>query len=165
MPSRRAHPSDSHEQRAAEAIVLAQLSEHLGFSVRNGVIRFDDGRQVNVDGVNHEHRYLCEVFCRIGVLQAAQVEKVASDILKLTLVERMLGGQWRKECCFVDERAAGLLSGRSWVAAAAQAVGVEPVVMKLPSEHHQAVLMAQRRQVMTNPLATGAVTPVRPDNE
>jgi len=82
------HPSDSLAQRKAETALLLELDRHLGFAVHGERVDLGNGCHVNVDGINREHRFLCEIFSRIGKLQAAQVEKVASDILKLTLLER-----------------------------------------------------------------------------
>lgn len=144
------HPSDSLAQRTAETALLLELDQHLGFVVRGERVDLGNGCYVNVDGINREHRFLCEIFSRIGKLQAAQVEKVASDILKLTLLERTLGGVWRKAMCFADEKAANVLRNRSWLATAAKAANIEVIVAKLPDDVHQSVLGAQARQIMVN---------------
>lgn len=145
-----AHPSDSSAQRAAEAAVLAALTSQLGFSILGGRVDVGNGCFMNVDGINVEQRFACEVFSRIGKLQAAQVEKVASDVLKLAFVEKVLGGNWRKVACFVDETAANTLRNRSWLARAAETVGVQVLVVELPPHLHESVVAAQARQVMVN---------------
>jgi len=150
MKPRAVHPSDSVAQRTAEAALLADLERQLGFPVRSERIRLDDGCVADVDGINREHRFLCEIYSRIGKLQAAQVEKVASDILKLTFLARTLGGNWRKVVCFADNTAANTLRNRSWLAAAARAAGVEVIVANLPPDVREAVLKAQAQQVMVN---------------
>jgi hypothetical protein len=144
------HPSDSSAQKTAEAAVLSALEACLGFPVKGARVALGDGCFVNVDGINQEKRFACEVFSRIGKLQAAQVEKVASDVLKLSLLEAVLGGAWRKAICFVDEGAANVLRNRSWLARAAQHASVEVFVLRLPGELHQLVLAAQARQIMVN---------------
>jgi len=103
-----------------------------------------------VDGINRDRRFICEIYSRIGKLQAAQVEKVASDILKLGVLERALGGVWRKAMCFADETAANVLRNRSWLAKASKDLGVEVIVLSLPDTVRKAVLAAQTRQVMVN---------------
>lgn len=150
MPQVEPHPSDSQAQRNAEIALLVELSHHFGFPVHGERIDLGDGCHINVDGMNRENRLICEIFSRIGKLQAAQVEKVASDILKLTLLERTLGGVWRKAMCFADETAANVLRNRSWLAAAAKCANIEVVVAKLPADVHQSVLAAQARQIMVN---------------
>jgi hypothetical protein len=103
-----------------------------------------------VDGINRECRFICEVYSRIGRLQAAQVEKVASDVLKLGVLERALGGVWRKAMCFADDTAANVLRNRSWLARAARESGVEVIIVPLPEDVRAMVLAAQERQVMVN---------------
>ena len=144
------HPSDSLAQRNAEAAVLLELDRQLGFAVRGEWVAVGDGCHINVDGINRDHRFLCEVFSRIGKLQAAQVEKVASDILKLTFLAQTLGGPWRKAMCFASDEAANVLRNRSWLGKAAKASDIEIIVVKLPPDLHQEVVAAQVRQMMVN---------------
>lgn len=145
-----AHPSDSLAQRSAEAALLVELGRSLGFPLAGDRVDLENGCFANVDGINREHRFICEVYSRIGKLQAAQVEKVASDVLKLSVLERALGGTWRKAMCFVDETAANTLRNRSWLAKAARDTNIEVIVTPLPSQLREAVLAAQVRQVMIN---------------
>ena len=145
-----AHPSDSLAQRSAETALLTVLSESLGFVVAGAKVDLGNGCFANVDGINRENRFICEVYSRIGKLQAAQIEKVASDVLKLSVIERALGGKWRKAICFADETAAKVLRNRSWLAKAARDTDVETLVTRLPTQLHEAVIAAQLRQVMTN---------------
>lgn len=149
------HPSDSLAQRSAETALLIELGRVLGFAIAGGRIDPRDGCVANVDGINREHRFICEVYSRIGKLQAAQVEKVASDVLKLSVLERALGGKWRKAMCFADETAATVLRNRSWLAKAARDTNIEVIVAALPRDVHKAVLAAQVRQFMTNKAAGG----------
>jgi hypothetical protein len=144
------HPSDSLAQRSAETALLVELGRVLGFTVAGDRIDLHDGCFANVDGINREHRFICEVYSRIGKLQAAQVEKVASDVLKRSVLERALGGKWRKAMCFADETAATVLRNRSWLAKAARDMNVEVIVAMLPKDVREAVLAAQVRQFMTN---------------
>lgn len=130
--------------------MLIELGRVLGFAVAGDRVDLKDGCFANVDGINREHHFICEVYSRIGKLQAAQVEKVASDVLKLSVLERALGGKWRKAMCFADETAATVLRNRSWLAKAARDTNVEVLVLPLPKDMHEAVLAAQRRQFMTN---------------
>lgn len=150
MLQKKKHPSDSQAQRNAEGTLLIELSKVFGFSVRGERIGIGDGRHIHVDGINRDHRLICEIFSRIGTLQSAQIEKVASDILKLTFLELTLGGTWRKVMCFADDSAANVLRNRSWLAAAAKSVHIEVVVAKLPANVHLAVLTAQAQQTMVN---------------
>ena len=149
-PSGVSHPSNSEAQKAAEAALLEVLARRLGFAVAGDRIELGDGCHANVDGINYDNRFMCEIYSRIGKLQTAQIEKVASDVLKLGVLERALGGKWRKAMCFADESAAQALRNRSWLAKAAKEMGVEVVVANLPAPMRTLVLEAQKRQVMVN---------------
>jgi len=150
MGRKTAHPSDSDAQRHAEVASLRELEKRLGFPVAGERVELGDGYFANVDGINRDRRFICEIYSRIGKLQAAQVEKVASDILKLGVLERALGGTWRKAMCFADETAANVLRNRSWLAKASKDLGVEVIVLSLPDSVRKAVLAAQTRQIMVN---------------
>ena len=146
------HPSDSTPQRLAEVAALSALEVQLGFPVQGESLKLGDDCSANVDGINLEHHFICEVFSRIGKLQAAQVEKVASDILKLNFIEGRLGGIWRKSICFIDETAANTLRNRSWLAAVARTDHIEVIVAAVPLNILETVKAAQARQFMSNPL-------------
>lgn len=113
-------------------------------------VPLNDGVVVQIDGINKEHRILCEVYSRIGTLKGSQPDKLASDMLKLVLAERQLGGSWRKVLCLADPFAAKPLQGRSWLAAAARTMGFEIVVVPLSPELRASIVIAQVRQKMVN---------------
>lgn len=150
MTGRTTHTSDSNPQRIAEAAALRELERLLGFPVAGERIDLGEGFSANVDGMSRENHFICEIYSRIGKLQTAQIEKVASDILKLQVIERALGGDWRKAICFADEQAAKSFRNKSWYARAAKDLGVEILVVRLPEHIREGVLRAQARQVMVN---------------
>lgn len=109
-----------------------------------------DGIVVQIDGLDEANRVACEVYAHVGRLKGAQPDKVASDILKLSLVEARLGGTWRKIYCFADELAAKRLNGKSWLAAAALQHGVRVMVADLDPKQMSELRAAQTRQRMVN---------------
>ena len=151
MNSEPRYVSDSSEQLDAEAVALEKLGAILGCTLVGEDLKLDGGAKLRVDGINHEHRILCEVYSRIGRLRGAQPHKLASDMLKLLLAERHLGGSWRKIICLADEEAARCLRGRSWLAEAGKKMGFEVRAVELPPPLRGRILAAQRRQVMVNP--------------
>ena len=84
-----------------------------------------------------------------GGIDPEQPDKLASDLLKMALVEKLTDRAWRKIMCFCDESAAITLKGRSWLAAAAH-FAVEVIVVDIPEKTREALLMAQKRQKMVN---------------
>jgi hypothetical protein len=144
------HPSDSSEQQAIERVILEALKKDLDcrfsrlpvdIGLRNGPL---------LDGFDPEKRILCEVYARVGQLKGSQPDKVASDMLKMLLVERRLGGEWRKILCFTDEVAARTVQGKSWLAETARAFDFEIRIVGLTADQRRLIEAAQKRQVMVN---------------
>jgi len=134
----------SETQWNARIAAIAELGGRLGFALQGEFISVGGGCSIEIDGINREHRFLCRAFMHIGNVQASQVEEVASDILKLLLVERVLRGKWRKAICFADDSAARLLRSHSnWLGAAARATKLEGFVVHLPAEIRSALLREQ----------------------
>jgi hypothetical protein len=106
---------------------------------------------VELDGYCREQRVLAEAYARYGKVKPAQRHKIASDILKMIYVERVLGGTWRKYLCFADESAAQFAQGDRWLAQTVRTFGVEVRVCPLPADVRDAVVAAQKLQVMVNP--------------
>ena len=121
---------------------LQLQGESLGINLRSGM---------RPDGVDMERRTLVEAYAHIGKLKGAQLHKVKGDILKLILLERKLGGIWRKILCFADESEAETARGKSWIAEAVREFEIEVVVTPLPSSLAGRVTEAQSRQRMVNP--------------
>jgi hypothetical protein len=144
------HASDSSEQQKAEVVALGLANEKLSVTLHRDRLTFPRGVCIDVDGIDHERRVLCEVYCRLGILKPAHKHKVASDMLKLILAERELGGTWRKVICLVDDEAFRTISGRSWLKAVADRFGVELITVALPADVRALVKAAQGRQLMQN---------------
>ena len=88
------HASDSTEQRSAEVALRELINVTLGCTLHPETLDLGSGVKINVDGIDRSNRMLCEVYSRIGRLKGSQPDKVAGDMLKLMLAERMLGGTW-----------------------------------------------------------------------
>ena len=144
------HLSDSAEQQAAEAIMLSSLEEQLDCKFDSGAeLPIDIG--VKPDAVDPINKIVVEVYARVGEVKGAQLHKIKGDILKLALIDKRLGTNWRKIMCFASSEAAKYVQGKSWVAEAAREFGVEIFVTELPEEQKDNVISAQKRQRMVNP--------------
>lgn len=144
------HPSRSNEQQSAEEIALEYLNLALGLSLVPSRLDLSESVHVQLDGLDEKRRTVCEIYARIGMLKGAQSDKVASDLLKMEVVERLKGGRWRKIFCFCDAQAAVLLQGKSWLASAAKRLNVEVYVTTLPDAIREKIIAAQDRQMMVN---------------
>jgi hypothetical protein len=145
------HPSDSAEQRDAEARILAAVGEKLGgVEVKPKRVDLPGGTYVAVDGVADQPNTFVEVYAHLGPLRGGQVHKVAQDILKLVTLGRA-HPEAHLVLAFADEDAAAHVSGTGWLAEAVETWGVEVIVVELPEDIRAAIQSAQLRQVMVNP--------------
>jgi hypothetical protein len=145
------HVSESSAQRAAEPFLIGALEHELGILFAPGSPEEGGAPGVEFDGYSREQFVLAEAYVRHGKVKPAQRHKIAGDILKMIYVERVLGGVWRKYLCFADEAAAQSVQGDGWLAQTVRTFGVEVRVYPLPAEMRDAVIAAQKRQVMVNP--------------
>lgn len=144
------HPSDSADQKEAEALLLAGLSEALGVELSPQTLSMGESARVALDGCSEDRTVLAELYAHIGETRGAQRHKIAKDILKLVAVEAEQGQRCQKILGFADEAAARYLRGRSWLSAVVQALEVEIHIIDLPAEWRDRLLRAQARQVMVN---------------
>jgi hypothetical protein len=144
-----AHPSDSQEQRNAEALILQAVSASVGIELAPRSLRLDGGARADVDGVAPDESVLVEVFAHQGRLKGAQFHKVARDALKLITLGRTRPGS-RLIIAFGDSDAAACVSASSWLAEALRTWAIEVLVVNLDADIRAGLRSAQARQVMVN---------------
>lgn len=144
------HASSSTAQQSAEGFILKSLSGKLAVSLKPEKLKLSSGNVVQIDGANIEEKVVCEIYARIGKLRGSQPDKVASDFLKMLLVEKSFGCTWQKHFCFASEEAAATVKGNSWLSLAAKEMGIQVHVIEIPEGVANAVKTAQDRQVMVN---------------
>lgn len=144
------HPSDSADQREAEVLLLARLSEVIGVELAPQNLSLGEAARVSLDGCSEDRSVLAELYAHIGETKGAQRHKIARDILKLVAVEAEQGQPCCKILGFADQAAARYLRGRSWLAAVVQTLEVEIHIVDLPAEWRDRLLRVQARQVMVN---------------
>ena len=141
-----APPGDSREQRDAEAVMVALLSDELGVPLAPRRIELPAGGRVEIDAASGDLTILCEAWAHQGAPKSAQRNKVLTDAFKLAFVARTLGGPHRLIILLSDEAAAAPFRGQSWYAAAMGEFGVELAVVDLPADVRDQVRAAQARQ-------------------
>ena len=139
--------SHSREQREAEPIMLALLSERLGVELTPRRIVLDEGVRVEVDGAADDLSVLVEAWAHQGPPKVAQKHKVLADVLKMLHVAATLPVAPRLVLCLSDSEAAHhFTTARSWAAHALRAFAIEVEVVELPGEIRAAIVEAQKRQ-------------------
>jgi hypothetical protein len=140
------HASSSHEQRDAEALMLTRAGPLLGGAVLTPErVDLGGGRHVMVDGLSQDPLVAVEVYAHRGVLRGSQPRKVASDIMKLATVQRLVHPGARLAIVLNDQVVADQIHS-GWIGAAAEAWGVNIVVVDLPDEVAAGIVAAQLRQ-------------------
>lgn len=140
------HPSDSSEQIQAQKEILSLINQEYHLSLTSKKILIDN-TFFQADGYSENPPVLCEIYAHIGKLKSAQTYKINKDILKLLLIEKMSGKQFRKIIAFADEDAAHLFSAsESWYSKLKETFGIEIITIAIPAELRNTLLQAQKRQ-------------------
>lgn len=162
------HLSDSSVQRLAEAVIVAGLADALGLELlaSPGRVSLAGDVWVEVDARSPDSSVFVEAYARQGSLKGAQLKKIGQDILKLALLQReaTFAGT-RVIIAFASDEARD--SVRGWLRRAADAFGVELLVVAIPEDLRSKILAAQSRQMMMNVDATlaEAADDVEPDGD
>ncbi len=137
----------SHEQRAAESVMLAALGDALGVTLSPRRLEHFSGARVEVDGADTDLTVLVECWAHQGPAKVAQKYKLVNDATKLNWIAGTLSPPpQRLILCVSDEAAVRHLRGRSWQGRAIASLGVEIHVVDLPAEIVSSIAEAQTRQ-------------------
>ena len=137
----------SHEQQAAEALILELLKEQVGEELRPQVLASPSGATIKVDGVSNNKLILVECWAHQGPAKVAQKYKLVNDAVKLHWAATwMAPTPSRLILCVTDKQAVRHLRGRSWQGQAISSMGVEVVVVQLPPQVVAGIVDAQKRQ-------------------
>lgn len=143
--------SDSSEQQNAEGFMAVIAEEWLGCHVeRNAKVFLSDGVHIEPDLYSEENKVICEISAHIGSLKVGQKHKFSQDILKMLLLEKSKGTQFRKVIIVADKKVEDYLNGNSFIAESIRQFGIEIKRIDLPKEIRDSVSNAQTRQVMIN---------------
>lgn len=139
------HPSSSVVQCAAEQILVSGVSSQIAVSLTKSTLQIG-GCKVEIDGFNALHRVACEAYAHVGSLKAGQSRKLATDVLKLAMVDKHLGHGCRKIIVVAGAEAQAWLTGTCWQAGAIREFGIEVMRVELPANVHAKVLATQALQ-------------------
>ncbi len=139
-------PGDSSEQRRAEKLMLDWLSERLGAKLAKKRFSLPGGGWLEVDGASESPSILCEAWAHLGPPKPAQKQKVMADALKLLYASQLASGPVQMILLFADSEAARQFKGKSWMAQALRANGIEVRVAELSEPVRATIQEAQARQ-------------------
>lgn len=145
--------SSSIEQMQAEDIIFALTENILGAKLeKNKKIYLADNAftYIQPDFYSEERLIIGEIFAHIGKPKKAQDNKIANDILKMLLLEKITGQQYRKIIVVCDAAEKKKLEGLSALAESIRQFGIEILMVDIDADLRTRLLEAQDRQKMTN---------------
>ena len=142
--------SDSSEQKRAERIILKSVRSRLGIRLEQEPKLSVGTTYMQPDFYSEKHAVIGEIFCHIGKPKKAQDNKIANDILKMLLFEKLSGRTMRKMIIVCDSEEYDKLCGESVLAECIRAFGIEVRMIEISAALRKRILKAQDRQKMVN---------------
>ncbi len=147
------HKSSSEEQMIAEQYIFETIEKRLQIKLEhNRKIYLADNpfTYIQPDFYSEESCIVGEIFSHIGNPKKAQNNKIANDILKMLLLEKVTGKEYRKIIAVCDDIEWKKLNGKSVLAETIRQFGIEIVIIEIEDEMRNTILEAQKRQTMVN---------------
>lgn len=143
--------SKSDEQQKAEISIGNCVEKEISCTLkRNEKVVLTEGVHIVPDLYSEKDRIVGEIFAHIGSLKVGQQHKISQDILKMLLLEKIKGVKYRKMIVIVDDTIEEYLKGKSFIAESIRQFGIEIKRIDLSNETYEAIVNAQKRQVMVN---------------
>lgn len=147
------HKSSSHVQMQAEETMFNQVENMLAVKLeKNRKIFLADNAftYIQPDFYSEEDNIIGEIFAHIGKPKKAQDNKIANDILKMLLLEKITGKKFRKIIAICDEAEMKKLQGQSALAESIRQFGIEIMFIEIDNNMRSQIIKAQELQKMTN---------------
>lgn len=147
------HKSSSFEQVQAEKEMFKRVKEVLHVDLANNAKIFlssDGATYIQPDFYSEEHSIVGEIFAHIGKPKKAQDNKIANDILKMLLLEKVKGRKYRKIITVCDKEEKEKLEGKSALALSIKVFGIDIMMINIDDVTRENLLLAQERQKMMN---------------
>ena len=145
--------SNSTEQQYAGHVIFQEVERLLNIDLKeNPKIYLADNRYTYIepDFYSEENNIVGEIFAHIGKPKKAQDNKIANDILKMLLLEKVKGKRYRKIIVVCDEMQENKLKGLSTLAESIRQFDIEVMKVDISEELRKQVIFAQERQRMIN---------------
>ena len=147
------HKSSAHIQMQAEDIIFNKVEKLFNIKLeKNKKIYLADNAFTYIQpDLYSEDKYIVgEIFAHIGKPKKAQDNKIANDILKMLLLEKITGKKYRKIIVVCDLSEKKKLEGQSVLAESIRQFGIEILYIEISEDIRNQILNAQELQKMTN---------------
>lgn len=141
--------SSTDEQQLAELYIADKVEKILGIAIdRNAKVVLEDGVHIEPDIYSEEHKIMGEIYAHTGGLKKGQTQKISQDILKMILLDKCKGVEYRKIFVVADDTVGKYLTGESYIAESIRQFGMEIKRIDLDDQMIEMVKSAQIRQKM-----------------
>ena len=145
--------SSSMEQMHAEEKIFALVEKTLNVRFEKNpklYLSNNEYTYIQPDFYSSEHLIIGEKFAHIGKPKKAQDNKIANDILKMLLLDKISGKQYRKIIVVCDKEEEKKLRGASALSESIRQFQIEILYIQIDEKLREEILKAQERQKMTN---------------
>ena len=146
--------SDSVVQRAIERILIERVKNVLDVNNlelnKTLYLKANPKTSIEPDFYSEEKRIIGEVHSHLGKLKPAQMNKVASDVLKMLLFEEDRGEVYNKYLVVCSKEEEVQLTGNSHVAQAIRNHNIKVLCFDIDDEAINALRIAMKEQSLIN---------------
>lgn len=142
--------SSSIEQQMAERILFEKVQYWLNKDLKENAKILVGKTYMQPDFYSREDGIIGEIFAHIGKPKGGQDDKVAKDILKMLLLEKLEKRAYRKIIVVCDEQEMKKLTGTSVIAECIRQFDIEVKMIDIETDLRTMLIAAQKRQRMTN---------------
>lgn len=146
----RSEQSNSFEQQMAEQIIFEKVQNWLNKNLKENAKILVGKTYMQPDFYSKEDGIIGEIFAHIGKPKKGQDNKIANDILKMLLLEKLEKRTYRKIIVVCDEQERGKLKGTSVLAECIKQFDIEVKMIDIETDLRTMLIAAQKRQRMTN---------------
>lgn len=142
--------SNSIEQQMAEQIIFKKVQYWLNKDMKENAKILVGKTYMQPDFYSKEDGIIGEIFAHIGKPKKGQDNKIANDILKMLLLEKIEKRTYRKIIVVCDEQEMKKITGTSVLAECIRQFDIEVKMIDIETDLRTMLIAAQKRQRMTN---------------
>ncbi len=141
--------SSSAYQRQAENIIFAEIQKELGPDLLSNVqvpVNSADGIYIKPDFYSEKRRIIGEIHTHAGRLKGAQPKKIAGDILKMMLLDKVSHCEYTKYIVVCDQEEFDQLTGNNTLAEAIRQFDIHVLLIPLDEKMHKELREVMKKQ-------------------
>lgn len=146
----RSEQSNSFEQQMAEQIIFQKVQNWLNKNLKENAKILVGKTYMQPDFYSKEDGIIGEIFAHIGKPKKGQDNKIANDILKMLLLEKLEKRTYRKIIVVCDEQEMKKITGTSVLAECIRQFDIEVKMINIETDLRTMLIAAQKRQRMIN---------------